>query len=367
MRVEGANKFAWFSRCGGEKSGLSVTIKLKDEKGRTVQPTDDIHLKTELIYSDGTATPNMPLSPLKERRARNASRKTLYRPLVPDPTLRPSNPSASFSFRIEEVSFHHPDKDGFKLMVLPANDNYTIHPGVLEESITVLSKPKYDHSKTKKRRGGRSGITNSGNSFETRPSKARKVSNECKTSPLGGVNMIISLNDFVDAFHIGSKCALCNAHIASSGQFLVEAAHTVKCMIRAKILPSHAISGTSVCRDHVVSTKLTCESKNFVHNGDKWQSLAQMECEGQRYESPIGFVRGPSQDDLDGILGISIAPPPFIAFPLPEPDIAAINSHAAQKGSIAKLPCTYEIKDDAGMSALDDTSNPPLSIWSTEV
>lgn len=187
MQLQGTDDFAWYSKLGGEKSGLSVIFHLKDEKGRIVNPSVAMPLRTELIYSDGTPTPLLPLAPLKEKRSSKKSKTTLYRPLVPDPSLEPSKDSKSFSFRIEEVSFHHPDKHGFKLKVSPADPNqHFVHPGFLEENIIVLSKPKHDATKSRKMRGGRASFANiaaapvaaiaDDEEIGPRPTKMRKAS-----------------------------------------------------------------------------------------------------------------------------------------------------------------------------------------------
>ena len=99
-------------------------------------------MQTELVYDDGSSCPLMPLSPLKERRSVKLSSKPLYRRLHPDPTLYPQITQAQFSFRIEEVSFHHSDHKGFKLKVSTVDNCQNIHPGILEETIVVLSKPR---------------------------------------------------------------------------------------------------------------------------------------------------------------------------------------------------------------------------------
>ena len=135
--------YFWYNKCGGDNSGLNVKILLKDSKGREVNNlSSPIPLRTEMVYDDGSSCPLMPLSPLKERRSVKLSSKPLYRRLYPDPTLCPQVTQAQFSFRIEEVSFHHSGHKGFKLKVSTADNGQNIHPGILEETIVVLSKPR---------------------------------------------------------------------------------------------------------------------------------------------------------------------------------------------------------------------------------
>lgn len=137
--------FAWYSKCGGENSGLDVTISIKNEHGVIINSTQNLQLITELVYSDGSPTPFMPLSPLKERKKTCLSNKPLYRPLRPEPVLGPNLALVPFCFRIEEVSFHHTGHTGFKLKVSSSrNSPMMVHPGVLTENIIVLSKPKQD-------------------------------------------------------------------------------------------------------------------------------------------------------------------------------------------------------------------------------
>eukprot|EP00592_Proboscia_alata_P011196 CAMPEP_0194365776 /NCGR_PEP_ID=MMETSP0174-20130528/13793_1 /TAXON_ID=216777 /ORGANISM="Proboscia alata, Strain PI-D3" /LENGTH=491 /DNA_ID=CAMNT_0039140617 /DNA_START=570 /DNA_END=2045 /DNA_ORIENTATION=- len=139
---------AWYSKCGGDNSGLDVLIHIKDRDGEIVDSLhNEVPVKTELAYADGSATPFMPLAPLKERRSTKISKNPLYRALREDPIIVPGEGSQPFSFRIEEVSFHHSGQDGFKLKVLPADSNIDrIHPAILRENIIVLSKPKHDPS-----------------------------------------------------------------------------------------------------------------------------------------------------------------------------------------------------------------------------
>ena len=69
--------FAWYSKCGGENSGLKFIFHLKDEKGHIFNPSlAPLELNTELVYADGFATPFMPLSPLKEQKFSRASKKS---------------------------------------------------------------------------------------------------------------------------------------------------------------------------------------------------------------------------------------------------------------------------------------------------
>ena len=60
--------FSWYSKCGGVNSGLKFIFHIKDKNGHISNPSlKPIELNTELVYADGSATPFVPLSPLKEK------------------------------------------------------------------------------------------------------------------------------------------------------------------------------------------------------------------------------------------------------------------------------------------------------------
>jgi hypothetical protein len=100
---------------------------------------------TQLVYSDGSPAPEMPLAPLKERKTAAASSNPLFRRVRADPIILPNQSSADFSFRIEEVSMHHIHKGGgFRIRVYTEEPamRYLISPGLLEEVIVVRSKAR---------------------------------------------------------------------------------------------------------------------------------------------------------------------------------------------------------------------------------
>ena len=60
--------FAWYSKCGGKNYGLKFIFHLKDKKGRIFNPSMwPLERNTEIVYDDGSVTPFMPLSPLKDK------------------------------------------------------------------------------------------------------------------------------------------------------------------------------------------------------------------------------------------------------------------------------------------------------------
>ena len=148
--------FDWFNKTGGENAGIDVIVHLRNSRGAIEENyPNKLAIKAELVYDDGTPAPTMPFAPLRERRSSGHSKNPLFRPLRPEPILGKGRGSQSFSFRIEEVSFHHPGHDGFKLKVSSKDNLTNILPGLMEETIVVRSKPKPDEDDTRRRKGGR--------------------------------------------------------------------------------------------------------------------------------------------------------------------------------------------------------------------
>ena len=217
-RIVGS-EFSWFNKCGGENSGLDVMIHLRDEKGRIVNDiTETVYLKTELVYSDESPTPYMPLMPLKERRSHKVSETPLYNPLRPEPILNPGQTAISFSFRIEEVSFRHPHQSGFKLKVSHLGPSrFMVHSGLMEETIVVLSKQNNDASQMKKR--GR-----------CRAVAEKSILNE-------NANISVQLPTFLKCFMDElDQCKGCKKKIPAQ-QFSFKSSHDSSCVLRTKLSP----------------------------------------------------------------------------------------------------------------------------------
>ena len=268
-----SDTFAWYSKCGGDKAKLQVYVSIKDEKGRRYNPRSAVPLKTELVYDDGDPAPLKPVAPVKKRLStaksksskKNATASTcttaadelsdlpLFRPMEDDPVvLDPDSDSRAFSFRIEEVSFHHPDKVGFKLKVSPSTPQMPyIHPGIMDETIIVLSKPKHKKSEesnnaAKTKRGGRKSILGDLSIDATgspAKKKARKVSKEEKDGDdEGGLNAVVPLSALIESLMIQGKCISCNKKVASES-FFSERSHKKTCSFRSSLLPSMSLSG----------------------------------------------------------------------------------------------------------------------------
>ena len=267
-----SDTFAWYSKCGGDKAKLQVYVSIKDEKGRRYNPRSTIPLKTELVYDDGDPAPLKPVAPVKKRLStaksksskKNATASTcttaveelsdlpLFRPMEDDPVvLEPDSDSKAFSFRIEEVSFHHPGKVGFKLKVSPSTPQMPyIHPGVMDETIIVLSKPKHKKSEesnnaSKTKRGGRKSILGDLDIDATGSpaKKARKVSKEEEDGDdEGGLNAVVPLSALIQSLIIQGKCLSCNKKVASES-FFSERSHKKTCSFRSSLLPSMSLSG----------------------------------------------------------------------------------------------------------------------------
>ena len=58
-------------------AGLKVIFNLKDEKGRIFNTSlTPLELNTNLVYADGSTTPCVPLSSLKEQKSSQASKNS---------------------------------------------------------------------------------------------------------------------------------------------------------------------------------------------------------------------------------------------------------------------------------------------------
>lgn len=144
---------------------IDVLVHLKDLNGAIVYDYPELlRIKTELVYDDGSPTPNFPLFSLKHKtnskgknKAIGSSSIKLFQTLRPEPVLGRGVGSQHFSFRIEEVSAHHPNKLGFKLKVSTYCETANVFHGMMEETIIVKSKPKTSLFK-KRSKGGRKSI-----------------------------------------------------------------------------------------------------------------------------------------------------------------------------------------------------------------
>ena len=280
----GPMTFAWYSKCGGENAGLDVTIHIKNAKGKIHNCFKyPVELKTELIYSDGSNAPLMPNSPLKERRNTKCSKIPLFHPLRPSPIFPTEVGSQTFSFRIEEVSIHHPGQTGFKLKVSIANMDslstwisddscidFHVHPGILDEIIIVRSKPKLDNDGMKKVRlhGGRSPrrresflkrlnknhsrkrsclptITSLGNAqHETSalthyPFGSYVPASTCFENEMDSNCFSISWNLFINDFirTNDQKCLWCGVQMSSTPYAIDSNTHMSKCYFASVLLP----------------------------------------------------------------------------------------------------------------------------------
>lgn len=139
--------FLFFHAHGGDNRPIDCWIHLKDSTGRIVNDFHKpIHLVTSLVYEDGTRVP--PGFKGKVYTTKKTKQNLdIYRRLRPDPVLDGTSDAASafFSFRIEEVSFRHDPHSGFKLYVVPYDEDGNvladIAPGIMEEVIVVKCRP----------------------------------------------------------------------------------------------------------------------------------------------------------------------------------------------------------------------------------
>jgi hypothetical protein len=246
---------------------LDVLVHLKDLKGAIVYDYPrDLRVKTELVYDDGTPVPTFPLVPLKNKvnasgkKKDNSAPMKLFHPTRPEPVLGKGVGSQHFSFRIEEVSAHHPNR-GFKLKVSPADYICSdVFYGIMEETIIVKSKPKVPMKKRGK--GGRTSILQdnpTAKSVEQAPKviekknkrrkkkKTRKVSNEdvAKSSMYDKESNTITMKSATATALFtgcrGSKCLSCGEEI-KAGSGLCPSHHKSDCRFNMTLVP-FAISG----------------------------------------------------------------------------------------------------------------------------
>ena len=161
---------------------IDVLIHLKDLNGAIIYDYPELlRIKTELVYDDGSPTPTFPTFSLKHKtnskgknKAIGSSSIELFQTLRPEPVLGRGVGSQYFSFRIEEVSAHHPNKLGFKLKVSPYYETANVFYGVMEETIIVKSKPKTSLFK-KRSKGGRKSILQPSSGLEKTEKKKMNV------------------------------------------------------------------------------------------------------------------------------------------------------------------------------------------------
>jgi len=140
----GDSKYGWYSKSKNSgKLGLDTHICIKDSSNKIIHGPFDaaIVLKAELVYENGLIPPKSVLAPKKSKKSAHIS---LFKALSPTPIFDANgrNEFCSFRFRINEVSFHHPEQSAFKIKVSATSSPFPIKTGLLKESIVVLSKPK---------------------------------------------------------------------------------------------------------------------------------------------------------------------------------------------------------------------------------
>ena len=126
---------------------LSVSIQVKGEDGEPCErKLPPLKLKAELVYEDNSPAPLRPLCPLRDSQKRNPT--LILNEIRGGPRFSSLNHPMVFSFRIEEVSFHHSGHTGFKLHVFPEEGfrSFPIHHQPMDEIVVVLSKPKLNKS-----------------------------------------------------------------------------------------------------------------------------------------------------------------------------------------------------------------------------
>jgi len=207
--------FVWFNKSGGENATIDVTIHKRNSRGEEIIDQEIISVQTELVYEDLSPTPSMPLLPLKERRSNCKSENPLFRRMRSDPVFYQNESAKDFSFRIEEVSKHHCNQNGFKLKVKSLDSN-KYHPGFLAESIIVKSKPKKDEQLINdKSEGGR--IEFEENELEPVKKKRKKSSEKKEESLLTRVPYSALVNTLLTETR---KCSFCGSPLSDETIFI---------------------------------------------------------------------------------------------------------------------------------------------------
>ena len=151
VKVDDDN-FVFYSKMSGASDGLKVVISLLDENGAlSSRNLPHVDIETQLVYENGIPVPIMPMKPLKLKCRKKdkgvvRSQKPTFERLNGEPLLGKGKQSTVFKFCLNEVTYHHHGHDGFKvrasIRVGDEQEVVKIHPGVLNEVITVLSKPR---------------------------------------------------------------------------------------------------------------------------------------------------------------------------------------------------------------------------------
>jgi hypothetical protein len=264
---------------------------------------------TQLVYSDGSPAPEMPLAPLKERKTAAASSNPLFRRVRADPIILPNQSSADFSFRIEEVSMHHIHKGGgFRIRIYTEEPamRYLISPGLLEEVIVVRSKARKGelpclakkvfprnlptlsalkhedstHSRSETKCSAKPDLVK-GNmkkervrSSSSTSRKARKISVELQGPPLGvnsdpvmtqGIAAKIPIFELFRCLYNEKKCCLWCQTEACETTFLRREQHTMDCIFRVKLLETIQLSETEIKeeREPVIEIASSNEIRTF--------------------------------------------------------------------------------------------------------
>jgi hypothetical protein len=283
-------KIVYFNKMSGTPSDLQLTISILDENGELSSLNlPRINVKTQLVYENGTPVPVMPMKPLKIRNKKKGdyivrSQKPIFERTGGDVWLGCGEFSTLFNFLLHEVTYHHHGHEGFKVkasVYSSSDEQVVIHPAVLKEVITVLSKPKRVESPAKMHQdgigsnlklklltpvkeeeigrkrnnppspgtpnppkrgklsttmtGNENIMTSSNNApYETPP--MRDVAEETSDLMLNENTIRVPIGKIFQAYKCGGKCFACQTGI-SQGAMCEPAYHTVNCEFVHNLLP----------------------------------------------------------------------------------------------------------------------------------
>ncbi len=272
-------------------------MQIKDENAKATKRKlpKKLKLKTELVYEDNSPAPLCPLCPLRDSQKKNP--KYIFNKIFGEPSFSSvkNNAKTPFSFRIEEVSFHHSGHKGFKLNVYIENDDssITIHQSPMEEVIAVLSKPKLikglpdpttidaSKKKTKKKKRKRSSSFDLLDDVELE-AVSNGITGELESEFLGIIPLdseeeimdeikpktheekdghaTIPVGALIDSYRCLGSCFCCNLAIETES-FFNPNKHRTSCDFATKVLPFLTFLGVT-SSDNDLSTSTECTAKD---------------------------------------------------------------------------------------------------------
>jgi hypothetical protein len=130
------NNYAWYQSSRVVRP-LEACVYLKQAPGTAPICLEDVDINVELLYETGEIPAPLYMLKNNEKRLLNMSPETIK---FSTSQIKPTY----FQYRIEEVSYYHRKRGGFKLRVSVPNfrGSQVIHPAVTADSLYVYSKKR---------------------------------------------------------------------------------------------------------------------------------------------------------------------------------------------------------------------------------